>query len=709
MRNLAAEGTPRGRRPKADTPADGTSCASDLARGDIPVRLRLVTFLIAVAIASSSCGAAASGQTVPRVVSTVTARLSSDLLTSGPGAMQFVSSRVGYILRLAADDQVGGGMLERTDDAGRSWHDIFLPTDLDYTGLSFFSRDVGILTATTPACDTVQPGCAGVVLRTEDGGRTFHTVLHVKDTTFGVSAAWNETSAWLAASTMCYAPGCNTDSLYATSDGGETWSSVWRGKATTPIGVLSTADGRSAYAVLGGHILRTSDGGHAFETLAPLLSHNRSPIYVAGGSLQKLTDGTLYVSACDGAAAGNGGCENYLYRSSDGGASFQTVWNQYCTDSTAVHMQTAQAGVLILMGSTACQDPTQATNVVLATTNGFHTTHVAYAFRGVDIRSVQFSDAQVGWADGTGLFCGDGASCPTVVYRTDDGGYHWKLMSKTIPPNGTLAGVPGGGYYAIGTPLDPTAVLASANGRLWRTVGHLPAQASPFDPPLGSLQMVSQSSGYLLLNGSAWRMTDGGRKFVPLPLPRGQTALALSFFTPTYGYLETQAGTDCPQAAQCRDALWLTSNGGRTFSPVGRGLHGLHLGSIAFVGREVGYGVAVCPLGKKCGPGIDLYRTVDGGAMWERVSARLGLMGLGPIFSAPGGYTMIASPFGFAVLVPGTGWKVVRLALQGASPGYQLSLTGPTGIVPGRTQALVLIPGIGILDAPYNGTRWHAP
>ena len=670
-------------------------------------RLRVVTLLIAAALASSACGTVASGPKVPRVVSTVTARLQSDLLTEGPRAMQFVDPRVGYVLRPAVNYQAGGGVLERTEDSGRSWQDIFLRTGLDYVGVRFFGPDDGILTATTPACDLVQPGCEGVVLSTEDGGRTFHTVLRIKNTTFGVSTAWSPTSGWLTASTVCFSAGCITDSLYATSDGGRTWSRIWSGKATTPIGALSTADGQSGYAVAGGHILRTLDGGHSFQTLGALQSHFGSLIYAAGGSLQQLPDGTLYVSTCDGAAAGNGGCENYLYRSTDGGASFQTIWSQYCTDSTAVHMQTAQSGVLILMGSPACQGVTQMTNVVLSTTNGFRTTRVAYAFSGVSIGSVQFTRDQVGWADGTGLFCGDGASCPTVVYRTDDGGYQWKMTAKPIQPNGTLAGVPGGGYYAIGTPLDPTAVLVSSNGRTWRIVGHLPPQASPY-VSLGSLQMVSRSTGYVLLAGSAWRMTDGGRKFTPIATPSGQTIIALSFLTPRYGYLETQAGSDCPEGEQCHDALWVTRDGGRTFSAVEQGLHGLHLGSIAFVSKEDGYGVAICPL-KKCGPYVDLYQTTDGGATWRHISTRLGLTGLGPVLSAPAGYSVVVSEEGFAVLVPGAGWKVVRFGLQGAPSRYQLALTGLGGIAPGRSRALVLISGVGTLFAPYDGTSWHAP
>ena len=221
--------------------------------------------------------------------------------------------------------------------------------------------------------------------------------------------------------------------------------------------------------------------------------------------------------------------------------------------------------------------------------------------------------------------------------------------------------------------------------------------------------MVSRSTGYVLLGGNAWRMTDGGRRFTPISMPSGQTIIALSFLTPRYGYLETQAGSDCPEGEQCHDALWLTRDGGRTYSAVDRDLHGLHLGSIAFVSKEVGYGVAICPPGKKCGPNVDLYQTVDGGAMWSHVSTRLGLTGIGPILSAPGGYAVVASTEGFAVLVPGIGWKVVRFGLQGAPSGYQLALSGLGGIAPGRSRALVLISGVGSLFAPYNATRWHAP
>ena len=81
-------------------------------------RFRLATLLIAAALVSSACGTVASGPKVPRAVSTVTARLQSDLLTGGPGAMQFANSQVGYVLRPAVNYQVGGGVLERTEDSG---------------------------------------------------------------------------------------------------------------------------------------------------------------------------------------------------------------------------------------------------------------------------------------------------------------------------------------------------------------------------------------------------------------------------------------------------------------------------------------------------------------------------------------------------------------------------------------------------------------
>ncbi len=667
------------------------------------------TWLLALAALAASACATSAATSAPRVLSSVTVHLSNDLFTGAPQALQFVADRVGYVLRAATNPQTGGGQLQRTLDGGQTWHALALPAGLDYVGMRFFTPMAGVLWATTPACGMVKAGCAGVVLRTRDGGRTFHTVLRVPSATFGVSTAWSPGSAWLAASRECFETGCAVDSLYATSDAGASWTKVWSRPAPVPIAALATADGRQGYAIVGGSLLVTRDGGRSFTLLGTFHGQHHSPIQAVDASLQRLRDGVMYVSACDALAVGNGGCENYLYRSTDGGATFRTLWSQYCTYTTVVRMRTPAAGALFLLGSPACEPAPgtgQLSNVVRVTRDGFRTTRVVYAFHGVSLDAIQFAGSKEGWAVGAGLWCGP-TPCPTVVYHTTDGGLSWSMLPTSVAPIGTVAGVGGGGYYAIGAPTDPTAVLASPNGRSWRIVGHLPAAASA-NVAAGGLQMVSASQGYLLSQGKVWRMTDGGGSFAPLVVAGQGSIASLSFPTRQDGYLDPQAGVACPKGQECPAQLLVTHDGGRSFAAIALRPQGLRLGSVAFASRSEGYGVGPCPPGSRCQAGGVLYQTFDGGAAWQRENTPPGLGGLGAVVSGPKGYVALLAADGFAVLTR-TGWHIVRLAHAG-SP-----YTGPYGpspiaaVVPGPTSALVLVPAAGVMVAPYTANRWHSP
>ncbi len=133
--------------------------------------------------------------------------------------------------------------------------------------------------------------------------------------------------------------------------------------------------------------------------------------------------------------------------------------------------------------------------------------------------------------------------------------------------------------------------------------------------------------------------------------------------------------------------------------------------SIAFTSREVGYAAALC-LVRKCGGGFYLYRTTDGGAAWRRLATKLGLTGFPALYTAPRGYISVVGRNGFAVLVPGIGWRVVRMTPKtpsAPSPYVTLVYSGVTAIAPGRSSALVIVPGAGIFTAPYAARSWHAP
>ncbi len=666
----------------------------------------LIALAAASTLAVASCGARpAAAPKTPVLASHARVALPSDLFTSAPAAIQFTSSDVGYVLRPAADYQVGGGVLLRTADGARTWQTIALPKGFMYQGMRFFNTEDGVLFGENTNCGMVQPNCLGAVFWTGDGGRSFREVLRTPDSLFGASAAWSATGGWISAANLCMGSCAAETTLYGTSDGGLHWSSLTK-MSSQGFAVLSTADGRTGYGLLGGDLVKTTDGGRSFAPVATLPSGHQGPISAVSGSLQQLPGGPTYITACDGGAA-NGGCMNYVYRSQSGAAPYQSVWSRYCTDQTAVHMQSALSGVLVLMGTTACGPGggiDMASNIVLATSDGFRTTHLAYAFKG-SIDAVQFVNQQDGWAVGTGAQCYTSV-CPMLVYRTTDGGLQWTPILQAQEPLGTVARAPGGPYFGIGTALDPGAVLASSNGRTWHKVGEIPEVAAA-TVTAGKLQFASARQGYLLLPNGLYRTVNGGRNWSAVPAVKGSAVVAMSFLGPDLGYVLTQSGKGCPIAAPCHDKVVVTRDGGRQFTEVTELPKDVFFSSIAFVSRSVGYAFGLCPVGRKCGPRTPLWRTTDGGIHWRQLRLRLPQSGFGgAIYPAPGGYAVGVFNEGFAVLVPGIGWRSVEVGTSSPGTVPPLGDLGPAGVVPGRNRALVSLSGIGVFDASYQGGAW---
>ncbi len=673
----------------------------------------LIALAVASSLALSACGAGprpAAPLKAPALVSRVRVKLADTLFVAAPSAIQFTSSQVGYVLRPTSDYSVGGGVLLRTDDGGGTWRSIALPKGFMFQGMRFFTPQDGVLFGQDTACGLVQPNCLGVVFWTGDGGATFREVLRTPDALFGASAAWSGSGGWLSASNVCAGTCATETTLYGTSDGGLHWSAL--DKTSAPgFAVLSTGDGQTGYGLQGGHVVKTTDGGHSFSPVASLPSDHAGPISAVSGSLQQIPGGPTYVTACDGGAA-NGGCMNYVYRSETGASPFSTVWSRYCTDQTAVHMLSANSGVLVLMGTTACGPGGGlgiASNIVLATGDGFRTTHLAYRFPG-SVDAVQFMNADDGWAVGTGAQCYESV-CPMLVYRTTDGGLDWAPTARPQGPLETIARAPGGPYFGVGTALDPWALLASPTGRSWHKVGEIP-KLSDGVVSAGQLQFASARQGYLLLpNGyGLYRTQNGGRSWSAVAGPQDGAVVAMSFLRPNLGYLLTQNGTGCPIATPCRDAVFVTRDGGRRFTEVTRLPKDVFFSSLAFVSPDVGYAFGLCPVGRKCGPRTPLWQTADGGAHWRKLQLRLPQTGFGGyIYPAPGGYAVAIFGDGFAVLVPGAGWRSVEV--ESSSPGATppLGTPGIGGVVPGRSRALVSLSGVGVLEASYAGAAWTRP
>ena len=54
--------------------------------------------------------------------------------------------------------------------------------------------------------------------------------------------------------------------------------------------------------------------------------------------------GRVFVAFCDLSDVGNGGCGNYVFRSNDGGRTWQQIYATYCMLSLQIAMRDARSG-----------------------------------------------------------------------------------------------------------------------------------------------------------------------------------------------------------------------------------------------------------------------------------------------------------------------------------------------------------------------------
>jgi photosystem II stability/assembly factor-like uncharacterized protein len=127
------------------------------------------------------------------------------------------------------------------------------------------------------------------------------------------------------------------------------------------------------------------------------------------------------------------------------------------------------------------------------------------------------------------------------LYLSEDDGAHWERLSEQTPDSTTALVPASGGHPALYLATSDQGVLASEDGRMWRTAngfvnGALPTQrvtALAFDPRSGDSYAASNG---LTLTGALYAGTDrglfksidGGASWTRLPLDTDVLAVAVS-------------------------------------------------------------------------------------------------------------------------------------------------------------------------------------
>jgi photosystem II stability/assembly factor-like uncharacterized protein len=227
--------------------------------------------------------------------------------------------------------------LARTLDSGASWHQIAVPTDR-ITSLRFIDANVGWVAGSIPrnvaqvACaQTAPPGssaCYGVVLRTQDGGKTWQKALDIPND--GVNGdpivqiqAIDAQVAW-ALTLACGSPpagilNCPTD-LRRTSDAGQIWTTLVTGQIVSMRFATASRGWLALDNKNGSEVRFTNDGGLTWVTG---LQTGSSIVGLDTASPQ-----TAWVMTRDGGYCTSSTCTKYeLFRTLDGGSTWTSLGN----------------------------------------------------------------------------------------------------------------------------------------------------------------------------------------------------------------------------------------------------------------------------------------------------------------------------------------------------------------------------------------------
>jgi photosystem II stability/assembly factor-like uncharacterized protein len=514
------------------------------------------------------------------------------------------------------------GFVAATDDGGRSWRRTDLG-DMYPDELGFADPEHGWLLASTVGECSIAQACVTTLLRTDDGGRTWRR--------------WLQTSAYRLQDLQfvggdvgfairlpvrpCSRPGGCAE-LVRTDDGGRTWTAV-EPRGPVPQ-AFRFADDRNGW-ILGAAcepakpcrvgIFATTDGGRIW--LRQL--ETDVPAGQGGGSLDVTDPLHGWALIGDTRSCTMGGCWGELYRTEDGGQTWERLQSANRWATNPVQAPPGFPGTPRFTDAATGWIPIQAgagpgIGGVARTADGGRTWARFGADRLWSISAVAPVDARTAWAVGS-RHGQEGTT--SFVVRTDDGGRTWDQALPALRPTGAVDFVSPTLGFGIGLPSDPGALLESRDGGVtWSPVGRWSGWQ------LSALRFVDAVHGWvvadsLLPSGPRWRLLrtrDGGRSWQVLPAPSDvadDAVVYLRFFDPERGLRITRrlgAGRETL-------ALATTSDGGDTWTQGPTAAADVEFVAADFPTPRRGWLVTF--LGQT---GYALRATEDGGATWTEVA-----------------------------------------------------------------------------------------
>jgi photosystem II stability/assembly factor-like uncharacterized protein len=558
--------------------------------------------------------------------------------------MMFVSLQRGWLSwdcsRGFGDQPAAGGLvIAVTNDGGRTWAPLHLagvPNSVSCTvSTPVFTRNDGIMQV---SCTGLAQGGWTAVYSTTDTGQSW--TAHILTGWFSVDLVDGTTAFYFATS-------AKTNTLYRTTDGGNTWSVVASGLFPgNPVSSFLFIDEMTAYANVSNSPVAwwTYDGG---KTWSPP-GTNRSvgsvvctqPSDPAAGTAPT---GVKMVSATTGWAAGG-------RRTTDGGATWTHVGPPHVKNSTSGYaeyfLDATHAWVAEAVGSaSACADHF----VIFSSSDGGATWRQGsqaavkvdpnFTVPGSWTMSLSFVDRDHGWL-WVQTAAGFAGYAPGPLYRTQDGGRSWTMVASSAAWSGS-------GCRSIGQPVFSSAstgwlsAICEANppwsmsylvthngGVTWTRQTLMPSLCCT--PP--SPRFFDVANGWVFEPNTPLLMmtTDGGTTWTQHGLPslpalvcqgkHGENVAcsdeafdAVTFLNPNQGWAVisqfSQAKGGAPHVARFER----TADGGKTWSPVSSNLVGsttdLSQATMTFVDPSHGFLWA----------GTVLLTTSNGGQTWNEI------------------------------------------------------------------------------------------
>ncbi|MFK5856502.1 MAG: PKD domain-containing protein, partial [Bacteroidota bacterium] len=190
------------------------------------------------------------------------------------------------------------GVVIKTTDGGENWTSV-LPTSGDIDGLQgiwFIDDNTGFA-----------GGWNNYFIKTTDGGTNWTPVTCGSNVWYYVDVEFWDSNNGVAAASM---NGANDQSVFITSDGGNTWVSATSGTDVNIMGI-TYADQNTLFAVgTSGNVIQSTDGGHNWTVKAAL------PAMLFGLDFANSTFGVV-------------GGEEKMFATNDGGSTWTTYTTGY--------------------------------------------------------------------------------------------------------------------------------------------------------------------------------------------------------------------------------------------------------------------------------------------------------------------------------------------------------------------------------------------